>query len=92
MASLEEAITRKVPSGPANIGPGGTDIEHVHAGVGQPGEQFGHVEVRYQSVGQVHQRPHEQRSPWPCSSRHLPVTSSLGLLEGEAEDSVGPPH
>ena len=64
----------QVAVGPGQHETGGGDVEHLDAAVGQPGQQLDHVEVRHQRVGQLHQRPDEQRlfgigppvtSSWP---------------------------
>ena len=49
---------------PGQHEPGGIDLEHLDAAVGQPGQQFDHVELRHQRVRQLHQRPEEQGSVW----------------------------
>ena len=66
---------------PGQHEPGGGDIEHVDAAVGQPGQQFDHVEVRHQRVRQLHQRPGEQRLFGYLTSDH--VVSSLARLAPE---------
>ena len=43
--------------GPGQHEPGGADLEQLDAAVSQQGQQFHHVEVRYQGVCQLHQRP-----------------------------------
>ena len=78
MASLEEAITRSSPSGPANMRPAAPTSSTLDAAVSQQGQQLDHVEVRYERVCQLHQRPGEQ-----CFSGHR--TSSHGT------GHVGPP-
>ena len=71
----------QVAVGPANMRPAAADVEHVDAAVRQPGQQFDYVEVRHQRVGQLHQRPGEERSVWPSDLR---VTSSLASLGRES--------
>ena len=60
MASLEDAMTRRSPPGRDQHQAGRRDVEHLHASVGQQGEQLHDVEVVDQGVGQLHQRPGQQ--------------------------------
>ena len=48
--------------------PGGGDVEHVDAAVGEQGEQLDHVEVVDQGVGQLHECPGEQCFSGHCGS------------------------
>ena len=53
MASLEEATSRKSPSGEASITPAAATPRSSDAPVGQPGQQLDHVVVVDQGVGQL---------------------------------------
>ena len=70
MASLDEAITRRSPSGATSMRPGGVDVEDLDAAVGEHRQQLHHVEVGHEGVGQLHQRPRHLRCPFRRISRH----------------------
>jgi hypothetical protein len=55
----------QVPFGGDQHQAGGGHVEHLHAPVGEPGQQLHDIEVVNQSVGQLHHRPGQQ-----CFSRH----------------------
>ena len=53
MASLDEAITRRSPSGATSMSPAAADVEHVDAAVGEQRQQLDDVEVGDERVGQL---------------------------------------
>ena len=52
---------------------GGSDVEHLDAPVGEPGQQLDDIEVGDQRVGQLHQRSRQRR----FSRHHVPDTSCI---------------
>ena len=51
--------------------PGGADVEHVDATVGEQGQQLHDVEVGDERVGQLHERPGEHRFSRHRTSSHV---------------------
>ena len=67
--------------GPRQHDAGRSDAEHVDAAVGDQREQLDHVEIGYERVGQLDERPGERRFSRHRISRHRgPGTSALPLL------------